>query len=218
MSRSRLTIRAVLTCAAVLLGCGDDEGAGGGSGSYASIAGAVTKPTGMLAQSNALDVAKGFETINVTGAGGSRLYQDRAQQKVNCPSGGSYSVTASGSQSNAHAVIEYDGCCFTAGCCINGDADWYISTKAGEKYMQCGTYDVDYMCSGANAALKYSGCMGTDGKWVYVVKVGDKTFSVTGSYRAGNGMLTITDAQNTWTCTYKNNTGSCTGGGSSFSF
>lgn len=217
MSRTKMSLLLGLAIAAIA--CGDDEGGGGGGGgSYAAIADSLAKPTGMLAQSNALDVAKGFEQVNVTGAGGTRLYQDRATQKQTCPSGGSFTVTASGTQSNARAVVAYDGCCYSAGCCMNGDADWYIATEGGSAYSQCGTYDIDYTCSGQVASLKYSGCMGTNGKWVYVVKVADKTFSVTGSYRSGSGTLTVTDAKGTWTCTYTNNAGSCSGSAGSFSF
>lgn len=216
MSRIRLSFLMGLVCT-VAFACGDDDG-GSGGGSFASIAGSIDKPTGMLAESNALDVAKGFEQVNVTGASGMRLYQDRQSTKQACPSGGSMSVTASGNQSNARAVVAYDGCCYTAGCCMDGDADWYFATAGGTAYNQCGTYDLDYTCSGQTASLKYSGCMGADGKWVYVVKVADKTFSVSGNYRAGSGMLTVTAANGTWTCTYTNNTGSCSGSAGSFSF
>lgn len=204
---------------ALSFACGDDDGGGGGGGggSYASIADSIAKPTGMLAQSNAVDVAKEYEKFSGTGAGGDRIEKQTQNMKFTCPSGGSYSVNASGTQSNARAVVSYDGCCYAAGCCMNGGADWYFATQGGTAYSQCGSYDLDYSCSGVTSELKYEGCMGSSGKWVYVVRLAGKTYSVTGNYKNGTGTLEITDAQGKWTCTYNKGSGSCSGAGS-FSF
>lgn len=206
---------------AMIAACGDDDdggkGGGSGGGSYSAIADSIAKPTGTLSTSNAVDVAEEFEKNAVAGVGGGQLKQAQ-DQKISCPAGGSYTVSASGSQTSSRAEISYDNCCYTAGCCIEGDADWYYAGQAGSTYSFCGDYDLQYACGGQTSSLTYSGCQGTDGKWVLSVRVGDRTYAVSGTYRDGTGTLKITDSKGTWTCTYNKGTGSCTGGGSNFSF
>lgn len=209
-----------LLCA-VTAACGDDDkgGAGGsGAASYSAIADRLAKPTGQLAANNAVNVAEEYEKVALTGSGGSGAKQASQMQTFNCPAGGGYTITASGSQQSAQAVLDYNSCCYTAGCCVEGDADWYFATQGGASYSQCGSYDIDYSCAGQSFSLDYSGCLGSNGTWVYVVELGGKTFTVSGTYLNGSGTLEIKDATSTWTCTYNSGSGSCTGSRGNLSF
>jgi hypothetical protein len=209
---------------AIWAGCGggDDSEPSSGGGSFTAIADSIAKPSGQLAASNATDVADEFAKISMTGAAGGRRTTQQAggqTQEIACTAGGKQTITASGSQSGGHAVIKYDNCCYQASCCFNGGGDWYYAAQAGASYSFCGSYNMTLSCgTEGSASVKYEGCVGMDGKWVYVVRVDGKTFAVTGNYSNGNGTLEITGANGSFSCTYSNHTGSCTGSSGNFSF
>jgi major membrane immunogen (membrane-anchored lipoprotein) len=195
----------------VLAACGssDSNSKSGSSGSYTAVANAVEHPTGTLSSGNVVSVADAFEKIE-SGAAGRRLQGGSTQtQTESCPSGGSYTVTASGSNSSGTADLKYDNCCYSEGCCINGSGAFYYSTDSStaSEYSICGSYNLTVACGSDSGALNYQG----SGEWIYVVTVDGKTYSVTGSYSNGSGTLTITDSKDTWTCTYTDHTGTCTG-------
>jgi hypothetical protein len=207
--------------AAVLAGaCGDGGGGGGGSGgaSYGDIADAIGAPTGTVDKSSAPAIADAYQQISQNGAG-SIGKQDGAKQEMSCPAGGKFSITAQSSGGSAKSDISYDNCCYQASCCLDGGGTWYFSTSQGsaQSYNYCGSYSLTSTCSGSSASVKYEGCFGLDG-WVYSVKVDGETFAVSGNYSNGNGTLKVAGENGSFTCTYTNNTGSCTGTSGTFSF
>jgi hypothetical protein len=203
-------------------GGGDDSEPSSGGGSYSGITESIAKPSGQLEASNASDVADEFSKVNAASPGGQRLSPQQASQKqeMACPSGGKYIMNVSGGQAGGQAIITYDSCCYAASCCFDGSANWYYAAKAGADYSFCGTWNVDLTCGNeGGGSIKYEGCVGMDGKMVYVVRVDGKTFAVTGNYANGSGTLEIKGANGTFTCTYTNHSGSCTSSsGASFTF
>lgn len=202
-----------------LVACGGDDGDGGGSGggSFTAIQSAIEMPTGTVDMSTAPAIGEEFEKIRSSGAGGERFEQASQQQMMACPSGGSMTTNASGSQSAATVSTVYDACCYQADCCFSGDSTWFFSNVQGAAYSYCGSYSLATTCGAQEGNITYEGCFDGTGAWTYVVRVGDETFSVSGNYSAGNGTLEIRGANGDYTCTYTNGTGSCSGDGS-FSF
>ena len=217
-----LGIGAVLLTA-VFTGCGgDDDNGSSGGGSFSSIASAIESPTGTVDEDTAPEVGVEFEKVAQADiAGGMRQDAQTAQSggsgSFDCPAGGSISGVGSGDQSSGHTTASYNDCCFTAGCCVDGSADFYYSTEQGADYSMCGSYDLSYSCEGTTANLAYEGCIGTMGQ-LYVIEVDGETYTVSGTYANGSGSLEIRGANGSWDCTYSNGGGSCTGTGGSFDF
>jgi hypothetical protein len=205
-----------------IAGCGGgDKGSGNGGGSFAAISESLAEPTGTVDETTAGDIGEEFEKVSGTGANGFRdeqIAQSQQTQTVSCPAGGNYTITASGSQSSGRATLDYNSCCYAEGCCTDGSGDWYYSSSQTASYSICGSYDLSSSCGGSEVSLEYSGCMSSDGEWVYSIEVDGETYAVSGSYFGGNGSLEIRGANGTWNCTYSNGTGSCTGSGGNFSF
>jgi hypothetical protein len=203
-------------------GCGgDDEGSRGGS--FTSIASAIESPSGTVDETTAPAVGEEFEKVSqVSLAGGMRSDIPKAQSTSgtqSCPEGGSFSVEGSGNQSSGEATVAYDDCCFIEDCCFDGDAEMYFSSEGGTaQYSYCASYDLDYSCEGTSATLSFEGCFGTTGRLIYVIEVEGETYSVSGNYSEGSGMLEIRGANGTWNCTFSNGSGSCSGSGGSFTF
>lgn len=199
---------------------------GGGSkvgGSYASIASAIDSPSGTVDSSSVVNVGEEFEKLSATNlASGMRRDAAVGQSSsgtLDCPAGGSISFSGSGNESSGRARGSYDNCCFEAGCCTDGTADMYYSSDSSAEYTYCGSYDLSYSCEGVSADVAFNGCFGTTGEWVYVIEVDGESFAVSGNYADGNGTLEIRGENGTWTCTYTNDSGSCSGtGGESFTF
>jgi hypothetical protein len=206
-----------------LLGaCGDDGGSNVG-GSYSSIASAIESPSGTVDESSAVRVGEEFGKLSATGvAAGMRRDAQVGQSQsgtMDCPAGGSISFTGSGNESSGQARGSYNGCCYSAGCCMDGTVNMFYSSAQSAAFAYCGSYDVSYSCEGVNADLAFNGCFGTTGEWVYVVEVDGESYAVSGTYVDGSGTLEISGENGTWTCTYNNDSGSCTGsGGDSFTF
>jgi len=118
--------------------------------------------------------------------------------------------------------MDYDDCCFEAGCCASGDGTMYYNAEAGSstsEYAFCATFDMDYTCEGSSATLDYSGCYGIGGEAVFLIEVNGESFAVSSSRTGASGSLEIRGANGTWTCTYNDGSGSCTSsGGGSFTF
>jgi hypothetical protein len=204
-----------------MVGCGGGGSSGGnGPATYSGIANSLAHPTGKLAASNANGVAKAFEQIDASAANGRRIKGGTTDnQTVTCPAGGSYTISVSGGQTSGQATLGYDQCCYTEGCCINGSGNWYYSTEASASYSMCGSYSLSISCDTENGTVNYQGCMsGSTGDWTYVVTVEGKTYAVSGNYNSGSGTLQITDSAGTYTCTYNQGVGSCTGSAGTFSF
>jgi hypothetical protein len=203
-------------------GCGgDDEGSRGGS--FTSIASAIESPSGTVDETTAPEVGTEFEKVSqVSLAGGTRKDAQTAQSSSgtqSCPEGGSFNVEGSGNQSSGEATVSYDDCCFIEDCCFDGNAEMYFSSGDGAaEYTYCASYDLDYSCEGDSATISFEGCFGTMGQLIYVIEVEGETYSVSGNYSGGSGMLEIRGANGTWNCTYSNGGGSCSGSGGSFTF
>lgn len=216
MKRIGLVLAAVLG----LVACGGDDGGGSsGGGSFGAISNAIAMPTGTVDMATAPSIGMEFEKIQNSSAGGERFEQaGSSTQMIACPSGGTQTFSASGSQGSGTVNYVYDNCCYSAGCCFSGDGQWFYSTMQGAEYSYCGNYDVALSCGGEGGSnVSYEGCVGANGQWTYVVRVEGETFAVNGNYSSGNGTLEIRGANGMYSCTYTNGTGSCTGDGS-FSF
>jgi hypothetical protein len=206
----------MLVCAAAAgCGSGDEDN---GAAQFNAISSSIAHPTGTLDDTTAVAVAHEYEKISATSAAGLRL---QASSSVNetlaCPSGGSYSVNASGDQSNVQETLSYNNCCYEAACCFSGGGNWYFSTTGASSFSYCGTYNLTLACEDETFSEKYSGCFNASGAWTYVVTIEAKTFAVTGSLSSGSGTLSISAENGSFSCTYTNYSGSCTGSGS-FSF
>lgn len=220
-----MRLNGTLLCGGMLLAlggmaCGDDDKeGGGGGGSYQAIAGALENPTGTLDKGNAVEVADAFENLQENGApAGVRHAQQSQSQTVSCPAGGNYTVDATGDQSSARGVFDYNDCCYEASCCYNGSGNFFFSNDQSAAYSQCFDYNIVLSCDGEDANVDYQGCLDSTGQMAYSVEISGKTFTVSGSYSNGSGSLTITDAAGTWTCTYTDGSGSCTGDGGTLEF
>jgi len=203
-------------------GCGgDDEPKGpNGAARYNAIAGSIANPTGTLDDTTAADVAREYEKISTTGAGGRRVLQSQTQSTtISCPSGGTYGISVSASQSGGVSTITYDNCCYVdASCCFSGGGDMYYSVAAGAAYSYCASYSLSVACGIASGSASYEGCFDTTGEWTYVIRVAGETFTVTGSLSSGSGTLSVVASNGSYTCTYTNYSGTCTGGSGSFRF
>jgi hypothetical protein len=137
-----------------------------------------------------------------------------------CTSGGSATATGSGSSSSGNVSMNLDSCCVMEACCYDGSMDIIYNTDGSgtSTYSYCVGYDLSGSCDGVTFSLDLAGCLGSDGSMAYSITVGGETYTVSGSYSAGYGTLTITGANGTWTCTYSDGSGSCTGTGGDFEF
>lgn len=209
----------VLAISLGLVACGDGDGGSKGKASggqsYAAILDAVNKPSGTVSADTAPEIASEYEKI--TGAGAKQKQAQNHSQS--CTNGGTISIVAEGNQSAAKSVIDYDNCCEGA-CCLDGGGTWYFSNEQGSDYLYCGNYNIAISCDSADSdtTMQYEGCVGTNGSWTYAVRVNGESFAVTGSYYDGNGTLEVTGANGSYSCTYTNYTGSCTGSNGSFEF
>lgn len=208
----------MVVCAAAA-GCGGgDEDKGNGAAQFNAISSSIAHPTGTLDNTTAVAVAQEYEKIAETSAAGLRLQStSSASETVACPNGGTYSVNASGDQSNVQETLSYNNCCYAESCCFSGGGNWYFSAAGGTTFSYCGNYNLTLACDGDSLSEKYSGCFNSSGEWTYVVTIESKTFAVTGSISSGSGTLSIAAANGSYSCTYTNYSGSCTGS-TSFSF
>jgi hypothetical protein len=214
---------ALLTAAGLFAGCGgDDEGGSSRGGSFSSIQSAIESPTGTVDESTAADVGVEFEKVaSVDVASGQRRDVQTAQSQAGsqaCPGGGNITGSGSGNESSGQSTINYADCCVCAGCCLDGSIDVFYSSDQNAAYLTCGSYDISYSCEGTTADLTYEGCVGRTGEQLYVIEVGDVTYTVSGNYVDGSGTLEIRGANGTWDCTYSDGGGSCSGSGGSFEF
>lgn len=201
-------------------GCG-----GGGSSkpaSYSEVMSNITHPTGTLAPTNADAVAKAYQTSLAAGTGpaGQRLDQKTSAVLASSPCTVSGTISVDAAQMSGNAISEsftYNNCCETADCCFNGPANIFYSTTAGATSL-CESAQITATCSGMPITENYSFCSDGAGTFNYLVEVDGESFAVSGSYSAGNGMLTIIGKNGTFSCTYTNDTGSCTGTTGTFTF
>lgn len=223
MRAEKLMWSSVLGLLAAACG-GDDDGGGGGSRpqSYQAIAESIASPSGTVDESTVGDIGEEFEKISAAPAGGVR--DDQVAQSntytQECTGGGSISVNASGNESAANISYAYNNCC-EAGCCMDGSGTAYYSEATSADFTFCGSYDLDMTCDGSSTSVDFSGCVGSDFQWSYLITVDGESYAVSGSYSDGDGTLEIRGANGTWTCTYTDGSGSCTGTGStsgSFTF
>jgi hypothetical protein len=212
----------LVALASAFAACGSDDDGGSRGGSFSDITSAIESPTGTVDETTAADVGVEFEkVVQAEVPAGMRRDAQTAQSSsgtVACPAGGNLTAAGSGDQSSGHSTASYDNCCVAANCCIDGAADIYFSTEQGAAYTYCGSYDLSYSCEGSTTQISYEGCVSASGEQVYVIEVEGDTYAVSGTYSSGSGTLEIRGENGTWTCTYSNNSGSCTGPGSSFTF
>lgn len=215
-----LTRSSLLLGTLVIAACGGDGDGGGkaakGGQSFDAITSAVQAPTGTVDETTAPDVAAEFEKIGQSSAA---KQKQAGSQDVACPNGGSIRTSAEGSGNNVRSELVYDNCC-SEGCCSDGSALTYVSGSETAEYAYCATYDLTYSCAeeDENTRVVYEGCAGNDGSWIYAVRVGGKSYAVTGSYSNGNGTLEVTGENGHFSCTYTEYSGSCTGDAGSFDF
>jgi hypothetical protein len=204
----------------VVTGCGSD---GGKASSYSSITEEISKPTGTVDQASVAKIGEKFEAASKASAMGVRdddqtAASGSATVTQNCPSGGSFSATGSGNESNGRGTVKYNDCCYTAGCCADGNATIYYSSAQSSAFTYCANYDMDTTCAGTSLSIEYSGCLSASGM-VLLIDVDGASYAVTGSRSNGTGSLEITGANGKWSCTFSSGSGSCTSSaGGNFSF
>jgi hypothetical protein len=201
---------------------GDDEGGGNASPqSYEAITESMAQPSGTVDENTAGDIGEEFEKVSGAAPAGVRedqVAQSSGSQTIQCSGGGSISVTASGSESAGSGTFSYNDCCESS-CCLEGSGSVYYSSASTAEFTYCGSYDIDATCGGTSSSVNFSGCLGSDLEWSYLITVDGETYSVSGTYSDGDGTLEIRGANGNWTCTYTDGSGSCTGtGGTSGSF
>ncbi|MEY2930738.1 MAG: hypothetical protein RL033_1487 [Pseudomonadota bacterium] len=214
---------AVLGLMGVAMGCGDDED----PPSYGSIAKGLDAPTGTVDATTAAQVGEKYLSANENRVGFG-VRDDQVGQsgstnvQLDCPSGGSYKVSGSGNQSSGTVNIDYDDCCFEAGCCASGDGTMYYNAQnssAASAYSFCASFDMNYSCRGDTASLEYSGCYGAGGEAILLIEVDGKSFAVSSSRTGASGSLEIRGANGTWTCSSNAGSGTCSSStGTTFSF
>jgi len=204
-------------------------GCGGGSSkpaSYADISASFAHPTGTLAATNADAVAKAYQASLSSGAGvGGRKLDQKVSavvQTAACAVSGSYTINVAQASSTAVSEsITYNNCCQSAGCCYSGPANVYYASGGAAAGAFCENFQLTGTCSGLPLSESYSFCEdGTTGTINYLVQVDGESFAVSsgGSYSNGNGTLMITGKNGAFSCTYTNDTGSCTGTTGTFTF
>lgn len=216
---------AVLGLMGAAMGCGDDND----PPSFGSIAKGLDKPTGTVDATTAAEIGEKYQAANQNNVGFGVRSDDQVGQsssgsfEQSCPAGGKVKATASGSQSSGTVTMDYDNCCYSAGCCASGDGTMYYNTESGSGaaggYAFCATFDMDYTCEGSSATLDYSGCYDLGGEAVLLIEVDGERFAVSASSSGSSGSLEIRGANGTWTCTYNDGGGSCTSStGGNFTF
>lgn len=214
-----ITFLAISSVSFLACGGSDDEGGSSASGSYGAISDGIQNPTGTVDETTAGAVGEEYGKIAASsGAGAALAKASTAMQTVSCTMGGNFTVEASGTQSSGESTLSYNDCCYVADCCMNGGGHWYYSTDTSAAFSYCGSYDIDYACTGVTSSLEYSGCFSATGEWTYLVEVGGETFAVNGTYYDGSGSLEIHGGNGMWTCTYSGGSGSCTGSSGTFEF
>lgn len=214
---------AVLGLMGAAMGCGDDEA----PPSFGSIAKGLESPTGTVDANSAAEIGKQYEAASQNSAFGVRgddqVGQSGFEGSQSCPAGGNYEASGSGNQSSGSVTIDYNACCFSAGCCASGDGTIHYNSEAGSgsaaSYAFCATFDMQYTCEGSSASLDYSMCYGVGGEAVLLVEVNGESFAVSASTTGASGSLQIRGANGTWTCSYNDDGGSCTStAGGNFTF
>ena len=208
MFRTRKTIlfAAALMSSVTLVGCGGDSG---GYASVEDLAGALDAPSGTVDAASAKGVAAAFaESQNAPagGFGGEREAIAQKQQAESasqaCSGGGS--IDAEGDETQVK--IKYNQC-VESSCTLDGTAQIFAEAAGG--YSNCVTYDITGECEGNSIAVSFAGCIGESGTFTYLIQYEGLTYRVEGAYSDGNGTLTITGANGTYTCTYVDDAGSC---------
>ncbi len=225
-----LKVQGCVGLAVAMLGLlGAAMGCGGGEDppSFGSIAKGLESPTGTVDEGSASEIGKKYEAANKNNLGFGVRGDDQVGQSgslsQSCPAGGNYEASGSGNQSSGSVTIDYNDCCFAAGCCASGDGTIHYNSEGAsggaESYAFCAQFDMSYSCDGSSASLDYSMCYGIGGEAVLLIEVNGKSFAVSASRTGGSGSLEIRGANGSWTCTYNDAGGSCTSSsGGSFTF
>ena len=205
----------VSSAAFAAVACGGGSSGAAGYTSLSALTGAMEAPTGTVDAETAVGVAAEFENSMQNGdLGGVRQKAQAQSGSAACANGGSISANVS----ETHLFLTYSNC-NESGCVLNGTLNTFL-TDSGD-FSQCVSYDIDAVCEGeGSVSATFSGCLDVGaGSFMYLVEYDGETYTVSGSYSAGNGTLTITGENGTFTCTYTEDSGSCTGSdGSTFSY
>jgi hypothetical protein len=208
--------------AGLFIACsGGDSGSSSSTASYADMVAAIKKPTGTVSATSVTPVAQEFEKVTSSGLGGYRQVQETQDVSSQmCTAGGTAKATGSGSETAGNVTISYNGCCMEASCCVDGTIGTvYNSDSTGtSEYSSCVDMNVTVECDAQSAVIKSAGCLNQTGEFVYSITVSGNSYSVSGYYSNGSGQLTIVGENGSWTCTYTNDTGTCTGTGGDFTF
>lgn len=205
----------VSSTALAAVACGGGNSGAAGYTSLSALTGAMEAPTGTVDATTAVGVAAEFENSMTNGNYGGIRQKSQAQSgSANCSGGGSISVNVS----EEHVFGRYNNC-NEAGCVMNGTLNMFLTDSTA--WSTCMSYDLAVACEGqAAVSATFSGCIdiGT-GSYTYLVEYDGLTYTVSGSYSAGSGTLTISGENGTFTCTYTEDAGTCTAStGETFSF
>jgi hypothetical protein len=205
---------------ALAIGCGsdDDKGSGSAAPSYQDLSAKVQQPTGTVDATTVGPVAQEYASMNSASFNGSRDYAESGTTTEACTASGNMTASGTGNENAANVSIDYNDCCETASCCYDGTMHMVYSDDGGGSMSYCADYAVEYACEGVNMSVNYAMCTQANGTVGYSVEVAGETYTVSGNYIDGNGQLTITGANGSWTCSYTNDTGTCTGTGGDFTF
>lgn len=195
---------------------------GGGNSSKAtgfkdvqSLASALEAPSGTVEPATAVGVAQEFQA-SMQGAsqnplGGTRQKELAQSQSatIDCPNGGNYTAHVNVNGDTADMSADFNNCNMSADCKYNGSYSYFGSTVGA--WSGCLSYDLDISCTNVSASVSasFSGCLGANGSFEYLVEYDSETYRVSGAYSSGSGTLTISGANGSWTCTYSSDAGSC---------
>jgi hypothetical protein len=215
---------AVLGCA---VGCGSNSSSP--SGDFDALYTQYTKPSATLGKADMPTVVKALssnssqKSIPVMGAslapGG--LKAQGLTETISCTDGGNFTlgIPTATSSNYETASLTYDDCSFAQGDSVNGTLNYAVWTTPTEMMIYDGTLTVTDGGQTDQVSIDYAYL---DGQitWSVSVTGGNVLVSDTGSWdpSTNTGNFTVTDSQGTWSCTWNNDSGTCTGPGGTITY
>lgn len=197
----------------LIVSCRDEE-------SFESLVASLESPTGVVSADSVVDVAHAYEQALLAPISAFRAFYGGGDDAAVCPSGGSINVESDTRRRRQSATITYDNCCVEIDVCLDGEIGQYYSSESSAAYQYCASYDLSVTAAylGGVFWLRSTVCLSVSGLSLYGIDIESGTFTVSGDYYAGEGTLEIRGDNGAWSCTFRDDHGSCTYAGETFSF